>query len=1027
MPVIDALKKVLGSANERAVSRLRGRVTAVNALREEMSALSDGELRAKTDEFRRRLSDGETEDDILVPAFAVVREAAHRVFNDPDTVARLFGSPDAKRYHQFAFDVQLIGGIVLHEGNIAEMVTGEGKTLVAVFPAYLNALSGQGVHIITVNDFLARRDATWMGAVYEFLGLTCGALQNDMSPPDRREMYARDIVYGTNSEFGFDYLRDNMALRSEQMVQRELHYAIVDEVDSILIDEARTPLIISGPVEGETDIYERMQPSVDRLHKQQQRVMRKLLEGAERSVREGKLDEAARPLYQVRLGDPKNPRFLKLLEEPKVRDAMQRFHRDVAMDSGAFGTGELVHELEDELYYAMEEDTRSIHPTQRGWDLLSQEDAQLTSITGSVEAAEEASRRRREVETDPRLSDEEKRQAVEDMEREYDERLEKLHAIQQLVTAYALYHEGVQYIINETGVVIVDEFTGRLQPGRRWSDGLHQAVEAKERVSVQQSFQTLATITIQNYFRMYDKLSGMTGTAATEAGEFANIYKLEVVQIPTARPMHRLENPDVIYQTAEEKWEAVLEEIVDKYKEGRPVLVGTVSVEKSERLSQVLHRRNVLHSVLNAKNHEREADIITLAGQESAVTISTNMAGRGTDIVLGPGVAEVGGLHVVGTERHESRRIDLQLRGRAGRLGDPGSSRFFLSLEDDLMRIFAGQRVASLMSRLGWQRGEPLESKMVTRSIATAQKNVELNNFEIRKQLLRYDDVMNKQRTEVYAWRQSVLRGESQEGHLHDIVEDLAERYLDVYAPEETYPDDWRPDDLRLRIRRVFGVTVVIPTGDEVIARDDLLESIVRELNASYAAREEALGADVVRDLEGMVMLYEVDRAWRDHLLAMDQLREAVRYESYGGKDPFLEYSVRAHDAFFEMESRIKERVAHGAFTLVPRRREGAPPAQPEPARMVEKQESYSAFEAGGARKAAAAAAAAAVGGGEAGPAAPSQGAGPQPGRAPRRLSGPQRPDQTKVTTYKRDVPKVGRNDPCPCGSGKKYKKCCGR
>lgn len=1025
MSITDALKRVFGTANDRTVARLRRRVAAITAMRDEIAALSDEQLRAKTDEFRRRLAAGETEDDILVEAYAVVREAAYRVFNNPAVVEELFGSPDAKRYNEFAFDVQLIGAIVLHEGNIAEMVTGEGKTLVAVFPAYLNALSGKGVHIVTVNDYLARRDATWMGKVYQFLGLSCAYLEHDMPTEKRRAAYACDITYGTNSEFGFDYLRDNMVVRAEDMVQRELHYAIVDEVDSILIDEARTPLIISGPVAGETDIYERMQPAVDRLHKQQERVVRRLLDRAEQLVKEDRLDEAARPLYQIRLGDPKNPRFLKLLEQPKVREAVQRFHREVQMDSGAFGTGELMHELEADLYYAVEEDTRSIHPTQRGWELLSKEDAQLVSITGSVEAAEEAERRRREVEADPKLTDEEKRRIIEEMEREYDERLEKLHAIQQLLTAYALYHEGVDYIVNETGVVIVDEFTGRLQPGRRWSDGLHQAVEAKERVKVQESFQTLATITIQNYFRMYEKLAGMTGTAATEAKEFSEIYGLDVVQIPTARPMHRIEYPDVIYQTAEEKWEAVVQEIEQMHKQGRPVLVGTISVEKSERLSAMLRRKNIVHSVLNAKYHEREAEIISMAGQEGAVTISTNMAGRGTDIILGPGVAEKGGLHVIGTERHESRRIDLQLRGRAGRLGDPGSSRFFLSLEDDLMRIFAGPRVAWIMSKLGWERGVPLESKMVTRSIATAQKNVELNNFEIRKQLLKYDDVMNKQRQEVYAWRRSVLRGESQEGHIHDMIEDLVEQYLDDYAPEADYPHEWRPDDLRWRIRRIFGVTVSFPTGEDALPREELRDRLVEQLNAAYAERESAFGTEVMRDLERMVMLYEVDRAWRDHLLAMDQLREAVRYESYGGRDPFVEYSVRAHDAFFEMESRIKERVIRGVFTIAPVRAEGPPLLRPVPmpAQVVERQESYSAFQAGGGRERAAAAAQASVAGAGAGrDAAETPG-----GAAPRVLRGPNRPGEARVVTYRRAQPKVGRNDPCPCGSGKKYKKCCGR
>ena len=921
------LRTVFGTKHDRDVKRMRPIVAEINALEPETQQLDDAALAAKTDEFRKRVADGEELDDLLPEAFAVCREAARR------------------RLGMRHFDVQLIGGMVLHDGTIAEMATGEGKTLVATLPAYLNALSGRGVHIVTVNDYLAKRDAQWMGPLYHALGLTIGVIQHEASfqydpayvtpdirmtalrPIGRREAYAADITYGTNNEFGFDYLRDNMRFSLEELVQRELNYAIVDEVDSILIDEARTPLIISGPAEASTELYYKID-----------RIIPKLKRAA--TIVEGKLSE---------------------IEEQKQGD------------------------------FIVDEKARTVSLTEQGI-------ASCERLLG--------------------------------IDNLYDpQHIDALHHIQQGLRAHSLFRKDVDYMVKDGEVIIVDEFTGRLMPGRRWSDGLHQAVEAKEGVRIERENQTLATITFQNYFRMYDKLAGMTGTAETEAEEFAKIYKLDVTVIPTNRVLIRLNNPDVVYKTEREKFNAVVEDIRERNEQGQPILVGTVSIEKSERLSALLKKRGIRHEVLNAKYHEREAEIVAQAGREGAVTIATNMAGRGTDILLGGNpdflskeilrtkgldpvtaspeartaaleearritepehqrVVERGGLHIVGTERHESRRIDNQLRGRSGRQGDPGSSRFYLSLEDDLLRIFGSQRIQSIMDRLGMEEGEPIEHKLVTRAIATAQKRVETHNFEIRKHLLEYDDVMNKQREIIYGMRRQILDGASQADTVEEWIEDVAAATLDGYTPESAHPEEWDIAGLDETLHRQFDLRLPPSRYEEVTSRAGLDEVINEAVKARYAERERELGSELLRALERHEMLIVIDTQWKDHLLSIDHLKEGIGLRGYGQRDPLTEYKKEAFDLFQDMVERVKAAVVERLFKVQVVR--DAPMELPAITAWANAQESRG--EMPGTERAAGA--------------APVAIAAPRP--APRTPTGQ----------------KIGRNDPCYCGSGKKYKKC---
>jgi preprotein translocase subunit SecA len=865
--VLSLLKQIFPSKNERELKKLQPIVDEIASHETALAALSDAQLQAKTVEFRAKLAQGRTLDDILPEAFAVVREAGKRTMG--------------MRH----YDVQMIGGMVLHQGKIAEMRTGEGKTLVASLPVYLNALSGKGVHVITVNDYLAERDSLGkgqfkgMGEIYRFLGLTVACILHDQRPDERRAAYAADITYGTNNEFGFDYLRDNMAIYPEHRVQRKLNFALVDEVDSILIDEARTPLIISGPAEESTDKYGR----VDRL----------------------------------------------------------------------------IPQMKKETHYTIDEKAKTAALTDEGVTLT------------------------------------EKFLGLDNL---FDDRNTVwVHHAQQALRAHVIYKRDTDYVVRDGKVIIVDEFTGRLMPGRRWGDGLHQAVEAKEGVAIERENQTLATITLQNYFRMYAKLGGMTGTAATEAAEFHEIYKLDVVTIPTHRPMVRKDETDLIYKNVAGKLKAVAEDISTAHRKGQPVLVGTVSIEKNEQLSEMLKRRGVPHQVLNAKNHEREAEIIAQAGQKGAVTIATNMAGRGTDIVLGEGVKDLGGLHVLGTERNESRRVDNQLRGRSGRQGDPGSSRFYISLEDDLMRIFGSEKLQGIMGTLGMTDDEAIEHSMINRSIERAQKSVEGHHFDIRKRLLEYDDVMNRQREVVYTRRQALLEGEDIRPDILNMALDLAEAHFDLHAPEGVTADAWDLGELNKWFEEAFRLAPPSwdPKALAAMPRADVLRGYLAAAERGYQAQEQRLGAEAMRTLERHVTLDAIDTAWKDHLYSMDHLKEGVGLRAYGQLDPLIEYKREGFELFSRLMAGIKESVIPLLLRMESVHQDEAPVPQ-EDMRLRQYKESRPEFDLG-------------AGAPEGGNAAVAAAAKPL------------------VQPIKRSVPKVGRNEPCPCGSGKKYKNCHGR
>ena len=839
--LLNLLTKVFGSKNERELKKLKPLVEKINALEPGIQARDDEALRGLTADLKQRLENGEPLEDVLPEAFAVVREASLRTL------------------HMRHFDVQLIGGMVLHQGKISEMKTGEGKTLVATLPAYLNALTGRGVHVVTVNDYLARRDTEWMGQIYRFLGLTVDCIVHGLNDSERKKAYGADITYGTNNEFGFDYLRDNMKFDKDSLVQRPLHYAIVDEVDSILIDEARTPLIISGPAEKSTHLY--------------------------------------------------------------------------------YAVNGIIPALKAERDYAIDEKARTVTLTEEG-----------------VARAEEAL----QVDNlfDPK-------------------NMETLHHVNQALKAHTLFKCDVDYIVKNGEVIIVDEFTGRLMPGRRYSDGLHQALEAKENVKIENENQTLATITFQNYFRMYEKLAGMTGTADTEAAEFKKIYNLDVVIIPPNMPMIRKDFPDVIYKTKREKYEAALDEIEQLHAKGQPVLVGTVSIDVSEDLSLKLKRRGIAHSVLNAKNHEAEAEIVSMAGQKGAVTISTNMAGRGTDIVLGEGVTALDGLHILGTGRHESRRIDNQLRGRSGRQGDPGSSRFYLSLEDDLLRIFGGERMTMIMEKLGMQEGEPIEHGLISKAIENAQRRVEGHNFDIRKHILEYDDVMNQQREVIYQQRREILCEESLKPSIMEMIRERAENIADRIVEENSPGEPW---DLKLLGDAVFDQFNFRLTIDESrlenLDADNLADLIFDAAVERYEEKERQIGSDEFRRLERFVMLQCVDNLWKDHLLNMDHLKEGIGLRGYAQQNPLIAYKKEGFEMFQEMVSKIQEQTV-GILSRVQ-------PVQPtEMAELRKPEDQKLVFSRG-------------------------------------EVSAKKKP-------VRRDESKVGRNDPCPCGSGRKYKKCCGQ
>ena len=1034
------VSRVFGTKSDRDLKKLSPLVEQVFHEVEKLESLSDDELRAKTDEFRARLSANVPIDDLVHEAFAVVMEACKRNVGNKWVVRDKMIEWDMVPFH-----CQLVGGLVLYQGKIAEMATGEGKTLVAIFPLYVYGLTQRGAHLVTVNDYLAQRDAEWVGQILRWLGLTVSVIVHGMTNEQRRTAYGADVTYGTNNEFGFDYLRDNMVVRAEDKVQRPHYFAIVDEVDSVLIDEARTPLIISGPVAHAKQHYDQLRGPVESLIKQQNQIVSRFMDEGERLIQSTDRDEQYQGyvrLLQVQRGAPKHKRFIKLMSENET------MKKRLLQVEGDFMREKRVHVLDDDILFSMEEKGSTVTIADKGREVLSPNDPDYFTLP---DIAESLGR----IDEDPALSGKEKVEKKEEIHRAYGEKSEVLGTVHQLLKAYALFERDKEYIVQEGKVVIVDEHTGRLMPGRRFSDGLHQALEAKERVAVGQENQTLATITIQNYFRMYEKLAGMTGTAETEAGEFWDIYKLDVVVIPTNLPIARDDMNDLVYKTKREKYNAIMEEIDAMRAKGRPVLVGTISVDVSETISRMLKRRGVQHEVLNAKNHQREAEIVSLAGQPGAITIATNMAGRGTDIKLAPEVVDgeiretsgkqdksglSGGLHIIGTERHESRRIDRQLRGRSGRQGDPGSSLFFLSLEDNLMRLFAPERIAGMMDKLGAEEGEVITHPFMTRAIEQAQKKVEGHNFSIRKHLLQYDDVMNQQREVIYSLRNDALDKGDMKDQMMEMLDGTVEQILLKHCNPEVHADEWDLDQLQGEMQ-MFLLAPVERDQITGITHVELREKLLEITHETYARREEIFTPEGMREIERRVLLAVIDDKWRDHLYEVDQLKAGIGLRAYAQKDPLIEYKHEAFTMFEELMEELERETSRYLFRVMP--------ARQQPARSAARPAS-----AGGARGAEAAAAGGAGANGDAGggeeqlePVLPggmgatqvvaarenkaqvdalggSASAGGSSSREEEAAGVPQRP--VKQETFVRTQPKVGRNDPCPCGSGKKYKKCCG-
>ena len=998
---MNLLKLILGTRNDRELKKLWPIVHEINRIESGYQAkgLADEDYPRMTQEFRDRVAKGESLDSVLPEAFALVKSACRRLVG---TTSEVCGH--TLTWNMVPFDVQLIGGIVLHQGKIAEMQTGEGKTLVATLPLYLNALAGKNVQLVTVNDYLARRDATWMGHLYKFLGLTVGCIQNSMDSEERRAQYACDITYGTNSEFGFDYLRDNgMAQQPEQIVQSGHHFAIVDEVDSILIDEARTPLIISGPATVSTShIYNELNPLVSSIVRVQTSMCNDLIREAKKAIESGDVQGFKDRIYQVYHSMPRHKQLMHMLEDASLR----KHHEDVEMQMLSEMFKEHARELRGELYFTIDERTREVALTDKGCEKICPSDPAmfvLPDLAAQMSA----------IDGDASLSDAERIERRRDAQSAFVEKSDRVHVVDQLLRAYCLYEKDVEYVVQDNHVYIVDEFTGRVLPGRRWSDGLHQAVEAKEGVEIEKESQTLATITIQNYFRLYRKLSGMTGTAETEAREFKDIYKLDVVSIPTNKPVNRVDGNDQIYRTEREKFKAIIADVERRHAKGQPILLGTVEVATSEVLSRMLKIAHIPHEVLNAKNHAREAEIVSLAGQPGAVTIATNMAGRGTDIKLGPGVTELGGLHVIGSERHESRRIDRQLRGRCSRQGDPGSSQFFISLEDKLMRLFGSQRLSGLMQRLGLKEGEVMEHKWLNRSVETAQRRVEQQHFAVRKRTLEYDDVMNKQRSIVYELRGKVLTGGQEAVHslildvMNDLVMTQAERYLfDV--------KDGSLVDFMNWLGVTFPVTVTEDELRPLMGTPDAAgELVMKRVAEAYETKCAGEDQATLPYMERGVFLQVIDREWQDYLRAMDDLRTGVNLRAYGQRDPLIEYKKEAFDMFETLMSTIKSKVVSAEF-----RSATASRMQTMFDMMARAQTNAGEFDSAEEDEPAAPPPSAAAGRAKTiGDVFASMMS--RPGGAPAAAMPGARPASAPAA--------VGRNDPCPCGSGKKYKKCCGR
>lgn len=1025
LPIVKEINAIFETLHDLSDDELRARIVEIkNELQEKLSVedkyLEELQLQyqsSKVDKERENIGNQidtqkkdmkektqEALDNILPEVFAIVK----------DTCRRLLGMKYMVRGHEVEwnmvpFDVQLIGGIALHEGNISEMATGEGKTLVATLPLFLNALTGRGTHLVTVNDYLAQRDSEWMNPIFEFHNIKVGRIVTAMNFDERKEAYACDITYGTNSEFGFDYLRDNMAVSIEQVVQRKLFYAIIDEADSVLIDEARTPLIISGPVAESKDFYKELKPILARLIALQEQLVQRYLSQAKAIINqtdtytEEQSMELGRLLLLVKRAAPRNKGFAKIIKDGTFKKLVSDYEGVVLRDKK-------MHEVDADLYYSIEEVAHSADLCEKGREEISKHYSGLFIMESFDEEL-------KKIEDNEELDWEEKAKQKEKVTDAFLDKNEKLHNISQLIKAYALFEKDVEYVVMDNKVMIVDEFTGRMMPGRRYSDGLHQAIEAKEGVHIEEATQTLATITLQNFFRMYDKIAGMTGTAVTEEAEFAEIYKLKVRSIPTNEPVSRIDFEDEIYLTKNDKYKAIISEIEYWNKHGKPVLVGTVSVEVSEILSRMLRSKGINHSVLNAKHHEKEAEIVMDAGKANAVTIATNMAGRGTDIKLGENVITkdkkeyldtkkklsddfpygemIDGLHVIGTERHESRRIDRQLRGRAGRQGDPGTSRFFLSLEDDLMRLFGSDRIAPMMLKMGMQSGEKIIHPWMTKAVEKAQTRVEAHNFEIRKQLIKYDEVMNQQREVIYNYRRNVLKGYDLKNEITEMISTAIENMIEEVIKDEKYAEDWNYDRITSWLQHNYQLP--IKTEDYVTERMDpeILFLNIQELVLDYyEKREIALGEEILRKIERHCLLEVVDSQWQDHLHEMDILKDGIGLRAYGNKDPLLEYKKESLILFQELINRIFEMTATKVFTTYIVTEQNSQALERLLNAAVLTHNEVSAFK----------------------------------GQKPERRETNEDDDGERVKLQPRHVDlKIGRNDPCPCGSGKKYKKCCGK
>ncbi|MDY0326353.1 MAG: preprotein translocase subunit SecA [Candidatus Cloacimonadaceae bacterium] len=1042
------LKKLFGDKASQDLKRYEPLVVEINKIYEDLAQYEDQQLRDRVSEIKQEIAvklqpkrdeleelehafrscsedsersridnqidsvrkelkamNKDTLDDYLPEVFAIVKDTCRRMLGQ---VFMVKGHPTP--WHMVPFDVQLIGGMVLHDGKIAEMATGEGKTLVATLPLFLNALLERGAHLVTVNDYLASRDAEWMSPIFNFHDMRVGCITTGMDFDGRKDAYEADVTYGMNSEFGFDYLRDNMAVSPKQLVQRDFYFAIVDEVDSILIDEARTPLIISGPIAQDKNFYHELRPAIASVVQAQNALISRFMSEIKEDLKEdnpnASQNRLAKNLLLVKRGAPKNKAFTKLMQDAKLKRLVQD-------TEGIYLRDKIMHELDDELFYVTEERQNSVDLCEKGRDMLSRKEEDLFIVQTMDDILAE-------VDENESLSEEAKMREKELAMGRFMDKSEKLHNINQLLKAFTLFENDQEYVVIDNHVIIVDEFTGRQMPGRRFSDGLHQALEAKENVAIEAGTQTFATITLQNYFRMFEKLAGMTGTAVTEESEFMEIYKLPVIVIPTNVPITRIDHDDEIYLSKNEKYQAIIDEIVYWHKKKKPVLVGTVSVEVSEILSRLLRRHGVPHNVLNARQHQREAEIITNAGSPGAVTIATNMAGRGTDIKLGEGVVEhstehyrgltkarteeyyyglpLDGLHVIGSERHESRRIDRQLRGRAGRQGDPGTSRFFLSLEDDLMRLFGSDRMAPLMQKIGLKPGEAIRHPMMTKAVEKAQSRVEEHNFEIRRNLIKYDEVMNQQREVIYSYRRSVLKGYDLRAEIQEMITETIERLVDDATAGSKFPEEWDLERI-CKYFKTLNIKIDIQDLESDHLNKDLLENTLMEIaKAAYLHREERLGEEMLRDIERRALLEVVDDEWRDHLHEMDLLKEGVYLRSYANKDPLIEYKKESFGLFEGLISRIQENVTKRVYTTYILSREQMKDMQDMLKGANMTHEELDTFVSAQSPEY------------QSSVSAPPQFGGNEP-----------KPRPIQVAE------KIGRNDPCPCGSGKKYKKCCGR